>query len=245
MTLNTDPIAQGNWLFRNRSWVPLLPLLVLLASLPFAPPPLHGDDRLFWECFCISVSLAGLVIRAATIGCKPRGTSGRNRRVQNAQVLNTTGLYSVVRHPLYLGNALMWTGIAVFPREWAAAAFVGMFFWLCYERVILAEEAFLRGRFGIAYERWSAQTPAFVPSPRSWRPPELAFSLRAVLKAEYPGFLGLAVVFTAMRSALDLAQVHHLVLRPFWLGFLGAGVLAYVVLRTLRKHTAVLQVQGR
>ena len=66
-----------------------------------------------------------------------------------------------------------------------------------------------------------------------------------MLKAEYCGFLAMAVVFTAMRAGLDLAQMHRLVLRPFWLGFLGAGVLAYVVLRTLRKHTAVLQTQGR
>ena len=245
MRLRDDLVAQGNWLFRNRSWVPLAALAALLAALPFAPAPLPGRDRLLWEGFCISLSLAGLAVRAAAVGCKPRGTSGRNRRVQNAHELNTTGLYSVVRHPLYLGNALMWTGIAIFPRGWVAAVFVGAFFWVLYERVMLAEEDFLRLKFGAEYERWAERTPAFIPAPARWRPPGLPFSLRAVLKAEYPGFLAMAVVFTAMRAGLDLAQMHRLVLRPFWLGFLGAGVLVYVVLRTLRKHTAVLQVQGR
>ncbi|MFL5382296.1 MAG: methyltransferase [Longimicrobiaceae bacterium] len=245
MTLRDGLVAQGNWLFRNRSWVPLVALACLLASLPLAPAPLAGRTRLVWEAFCIALSLSGLCVRAATVGCKPRGTSGRNRRVQNAQVLNTTGLYSVVRHPLYLGNALMWAGIAVFPRVWAAAVFVGAFFWVVYERVMAAEEDFLRRRFGAEHAAWAARTPAFVPAPWLWKPAELPFSLRAVLKAEYPGFLAVAAVFTALRAGLDLAQSHRLVLRPFWLGFLGAGILAYVVLRTLRKHTAVLQIQGR
>ncbi|SOD02638.1 Protein-S-isoprenylcysteine O-methyltransferase Ste14 [bacterium JGI 053] len=245
MTSRQDLIAQGNWLFRNRSWVPLVALAGLLAALPFSPPPPAGRDRVLWEGFCIALSLTGLLVRAAAIGCKPRGTSGRNRRVQNAQVLNTTGLYSIVRHPLYLGNALMWSGIAIFPRVWAAAVFVGVFFWVFYERVMLAEEDFLRFKFGAEYERWADRTPAFIPAPARWCPPELPFSLRAVLKAEYPGFLAVAIVFTALRVGLDLAESHRLVLRPFWIGFLAAGVLAYVVLRTLRKHTAVLQIQGR
>jgi len=245
MTPKDDLVDQGNWLFRNRSWVPLIALAVLLASLPFAPAPPAGRNRLLWEGFCVGLSLAGLAVRAAAIGCKPRGTSGRNRKVQNAQELNTTGLYSIVRHPLYLGNALMWLGIALFPRVWLATVFVGAFFWLLYERVMLAEEHFLRLKFGAEYERWAERTPAFIPAPARWRAPALPFSLRAVLKAEYPGFLALAVIFPALRSGLDLAQTHRLVLRPFWLAFLASGVLAYVVLRTLRKHTAVLQVQGR
>jgi protein-S-isoprenylcysteine O-methyltransferase Ste14 len=245
MTLRDDLVAQGNWLFRNRSWIPLVALAALLATLPLAPEPQQGPGRLVWEGFCIALSLSGLLVRAAAIGCKPRGTSGRNRKVQNAQLLNTSGLYSVVRHPLYLGNALMWAGIAVFPRVWVSAVFVGAFFWMFYERVMLAEEDFLRLKFGADYERWAERTPAFVPALARWKRAELPFSLRAVLKAEYPGFLALAIVFTALRAGLDLAHEHRLVLRPFWVGFLAAGVLAYVVLRTLRKHTAVLQIQGR
>jgi protein-S-isoprenylcysteine O-methyltransferase Ste14 len=245
MALKEELVAQGNWLFRHRSWVPLVALAALLAALPIAPPPAEGLDRLLWEGICIGVSLCGLALRGAAVGCKPRGTSGRNRRVQNARHLNTTGLYSIVRHPLYLGNALMWMGVAIFPRVWVAAVFAGAFFWLLYERVMLAEEDFLRLTFGAEYERWADRTPAFIPAPARWKRPELPFSLRAVLKAEYPGFLALAVVFTAMRTALDLLQAHRLIVRPYWLGFLAAGVLAYAVLRTLRKHTGVLHVHGR
>jgi protein-S-isoprenylcysteine O-methyltransferase Ste14 len=245
MALKEEMIAQGNWLFRNRSWIPLLALAVLLASLPFSPAPLPGNRWLAWEAFCVALSLAGLAVRAAAIGTKPRGTSGRNRRVQHATTLNTRGIYATVRHPLYLGNALMWAGIALYPRTWAAAVFVAAFFWVFYERVMLAEEEFLRGRFGAEYERWAETTPAFLPAPRRWTRPGLPFSLRAVLKGEYPGFLAVALLFCILRAGLDLVHLHTVLVRPFWLSFLALGLLAYAVLRTLRKHTRVLATEGR
>jgi protein-S-isoprenylcysteine O-methyltransferase Ste14 len=245
MALKEEMVGQGNWLFRNRSWIPLVALAALLAGLPFSARPVDGTAWLAWEAFCVALSLSGLAVRALAIGTKPRGTSGRNRRVQNAQALNTTGIYSVVRHPLYLGNALMWAGITVYPRQWTAAVFVAAFFWIFYERVMLAEEEFLRGRFGAEYERWAERTPAFLPAVGRWTAPALPFSLRAVLKAEYPGFLAVAVLFCILRAGLDLVHLHTVLIRPFWLAFLGIGVAAYLLLRTLRKHTRVLATEGR
>ncbi|MGC9453013.1 MAG: methyltransferase family protein, partial [Oceanipulchritudo sp.] len=46
------------------------------------------------------------------------GTSGRNTKQQVAYSLNTTGFYSVVRNPLYLGNFFMYLGIALFTHHW-------------------------------------------------------------------------------------------------------------------------------
>jgi protein-S-isoprenylcysteine O-methyltransferase Ste14 len=64
-----------------------------------------------WEAICVAVSLVGLGIRIATVGHAPGGTSGR-RTVggPSALALNTSGMYSVVRHPLYLGNYFQWLG---------------------------------------------------------------------------------------------------------------------------------------
>lgn len=54
----------------------------------------------------------------ATIGQVPKGTSGRNTSQQVADTLSTDGVYSVVRHPLYLGNFLMCMGVSMMPHQY-------------------------------------------------------------------------------------------------------------------------------
>ena len=101
----------------------------------------------------------------------PKDTSRRNTGRPQAETLNTTGLYSVVRHPLYLGNYLMWLGVALFPGAWWAPVIVSLVFWLYYERIMFAEEEFLRRQFGEHYTAWAAATPAFLPRLGRWRSP--------------------------------------------------------------------------
>lgn len=63
----------------------------------------------------IFLSVLGFWIRSVAIATTPKGTSGRNTKEgQVAESLNTTGIYSMIRHPLYLGNYLMWIGIVLF-----------------------------------------------------------------------------------------------------------------------------------
>jgi protein-S-isoprenylcysteine O-methyltransferase Ste14 len=245
MALKDEFVAQGNWLFRHRSWLPLVPLGLVLALLPFAADPRRAPWNPAWEVFCVAVSMLGVVVRAITIGSRPKGTSGRNRGAQVAAHLNTTGMYSIVRHPLYLGNALMWAGVAIFPRVWLAAVLAGAFFWIYYERIMFAEEDFLARQHGDAWKEWAARTPAFIPRFGRWRNPSLPFSLRTVLANEYPGFLGVVASFMVIKAASDLVFFGHLRLHPLWMALFGAGVVAYVVLRTLRKHTGLLRVSGR
>jgi hypothetical protein len=61
---------------------------------------------------CVFISLIGLAVRIYTIDYTPDNTSGRNTSEQVADTLNRTGIYSIIRHPLYVGIFLMWLGIA-------------------------------------------------------------------------------------------------------------------------------------
>jgi len=107
----------------------------------------HAWDRA-WELFCLGVSLLGLYIRVMTIGYRPHGTSGRNTHGQVAETLNTEGMYSITRHPLYLGNYFNWLGLALFTHDWWLPVIVSLAFWLYYERIMFAEESFLEEKFG-------------------------------------------------------------------------------------------------
>lgn len=245
MALRDELARQGQWLFRHRSWLPLVPLALVLALLPWAPDPRLSPQPFWWDALCVGLSLTGVLVRALTIGTKPRGTSGRNRRAQVASRLNTTGMYSIVRHPLYVGNALMWAGVALYPRMWTAAVLAAAFFWIYYERIMYAEEEFLRRQHGDEWKEWAAATPAFFPDFSRWVRPDLPFALRAVLAAEYPGFLGLAASFMVIRTASDLIFLHRVEPHPFWLALFGGAVVGYGVLRTLRKRTRLLKVAGR
>ena len=133
----------GNWLFKWRSFIPLGLIGVFLLALLDAH--YYGNNVEYTEeWICLAVSLMGLLIRSITIAHTPRKTSGRNTKCQVADTLNTTGIYSIVRNPLYLGNFFMVLGIAMFPGLWYVTAIYVLAFWLFYDRIIFAEEAFLK-----------------------------------------------------------------------------------------------------
>lgn len=236
----------GNWLFRWRSYLPLVFIAMVTASLTqFSFLGGSEFDDELWEAACLAVCLFGLAIRSLTVGYTPANTSGRNAREQRASQLNTTGLYSVVRHPLYLGNFFIWLGIAMYPHNWLVVLNCLGIFWLYYERIVVAEEAYLADKFGEYFERWARSTPAFLPRLRNFRRPEAAFSLRNVLKREYPAFSGIIVTMFMLEVFGDYEVLGHLQFDTFWVILLTLGASVYLVLRTLKKYTRLLHVPGR
>ena len=139
----------GKWLFKYRGQLPLLLFALAVPAIKFNSYLwITNEVYLAFTIFAIVVSFLGLVIRAITIGITPKGTSGRNTKEQVAEELNSKGIYSVLRHPLYLGNFLMWLGIVIFTfNVWFLFSFC-LLFWLYYERIMFAEERFLERKFG-------------------------------------------------------------------------------------------------
>src|SRR5688572_32847151 len=95
----------GNWLFKRRGFIPVVLFVLAIPAVYFTDYFSMSDSFIrFINYLAAFLSMAGFIIRAYTIGTTPRGTSGRNTDKQVAEQLNTPGIYSVVRHPLYLGN---------------------------------------------------------------------------------------------------------------------------------------------
>ena len=161
MALRDELARSGSYLFRWRSYLPLLFMPVLILALEDFSYP--GDSELLdnlLEVACGAVAVVGLFLRVLTVGYVPQRTSGRNTKQQHAEILNTTGLYSLVRHPLYLGNFLIWLGLIMFVHTWWLVLIGILSFWLYYERIMFAEEEFLSRRFRAEFEEWAARTPA-------------------------------------------------------------------------------------
>jgi protein-S-isoprenylcysteine O-methyltransferase Ste14 len=239
----------GNWLFKGRSFFPLIwyGLMALVIGMGWDPFFQTFDASVAWAC--IAVSMFGQFIRALTIGYTPRGTSGRNTAEgQIAEVLNTRGMYSLVRHPLYLGNYFMWLGIMIYVGNAWFVLVCSLLYWLYYERIMFAEEAFLRGKFGQAYLDWSVEVPSFWPRNLNWQRPDATFSMRNVLKREYNGFFAVFVSLALISAGKNLVHTPgawDTALEPFWQYMLAATFTIFFTLRSLKRYSRILHVEGR
>ena len=246
MSLSTELEKQGEWLFKWRSYVPILLLFPFIVALHGYQWPFHDYvNYQIWTKFCFAVSLAGLVIRCVTVGYTPANTSGRNTKRQIAGQLNTTGMYSQLRHPLYLGNFLIGLGVSLAPFVWWLPVLYCLLFCCYYERIMFTEEAFLQRVFGQQFDDWAAATPAFFPRTLIWRRPQLRFSLRNVLRREYTGFMVVVLGNAAVQFTEHLIIDRRIVYEMFWVSLLTSGTIIYFTLKTLKAHTTVLDVPGR
>ncbi|NLH40039.1 MAG: hypothetical protein GX445_08265 [Elusimicrobia bacterium] len=246
MALREDFEKEGNWLFRWRSYLPLAAFGIVLLAIRDYEYPGHSEtlDHI-WEAICLLVSFFGLGIRILTIAHTPKGTSGRNTKKQIADTLNTTGLYSVVRNPLYLGNFFIGLGVSLFAHLWWLSLIYILAFWLYYERIIFAEEEYLRGKFGNVYLEWADKTPVFVPKLSLYRKADLPFSLRNVLGREYHSFLTMIIAMFVLEIVGDLFAEGRLDFDFGWIVLLGIGFTIWIILRILKKYTNILNVEGR
>ncbi|MCP4382764.1 MAG: DUF1295 domain-containing protein [Hyphomicrobiales bacterium] len=241
MVLRERFVQQGDFLFRWRSFVPLVlaPILILTVSDDAWP---MGDALEDWvEAACVFISLAGLAIRADAIGYAAPRSSGGNTKRQRADTLNTTGLYSVVRHPLYVGNALIWLGLILFNHTIWVIAFVCLFFAIYYERIMAAEERFLESRFGDVFRQWVDRVPAVVPDIRLWVPPDRRFDWRVVIRRDYGAAFSVVAIFTVLEVGGDWLEEGSLDVDPLWLAFFLLATGLYVVARVVKKRTRLLR----
>jgi len=235
----------GNWLFRRRSWLPVLMvaagIFVMYTGNRQAIIYDMRDELIF-----LAVSLLGQIIRIYTVGFAPKNTSGRNTETgQLADELNTTGIYSITRHPLYAGNFLMWLGPVLFLRSVNFAIVFMLVYWLYYERIMFAEEQFLRRKFGEIYDKWSEKVSSFIPWTFNYIPSRLPFSFRNVLKREYNSFVNIFVIFILLDLFRNYFLTETLFFTRMWLCITIGAVVIWFTIRTIHKSTKWLEVEGR
>jgi len=234
----------GRVLFRWRSYLPLalLPFFALSlrdASYPFGS---HAWDQVR-ELGCLLLSLAGLAVRVYTIGTAPEGTSERSTVDPRASHLNRAGVYSVVRHPLYIGNTLVALGLALVPGPWYLPVIVLLASLLYHERIAAHEEAFLEATFDDLFRDWADRVPAMIPDLRSFRPSSNLFSWRRVLGREFHGLFVIGAGFFVLDLLQDRAVTGGWQLDPLWTWFCAVTGLLFVVLAALKKFTSVFRVE--
>lgn len=89
--------------------------------------------------------------------------------------LVTSGLYGVVRNPMYLGGILIFTFEPVTTRNWLTVSVLADLYFVFGA---LAEERRMLRRFGDEYRQYRKQVPLLFPGPKA-----LAKALKAALSA--------------------------------------------------------------
>lgn len=195
---------------------------------------------IWYLLLCIAVAAAGQVIRIISVGYAADGTSGRNTKRQVADEINQTGIYSILRNPLYLGNLLMWLGAALYTRIWWLVLAVFIIFWLYYERIILAEEDYLLNKFGAGYIAYTEKVNCIIPSLKNYQPNQYMFRIKKALRQEYSGVYALFLVFTVLELLRNYLMLHKLYLSEVWIMSGCVLTLSYLTLRLLKKRTRFL-----
>lgn len=178
-------------LFRFRSLTPL-PVLVAAMALSWREHIFDGPGGatvdLAFNVLGVALSLAGSAVRFTTAGFEPTARSQTKRF--NASALHTGGIYQFVRHPLYLGNALITLGLLLVLHRAVAYLLVLPAFSIEYALIIRAEERLLHETFGATWETWAKEVPRFLP--RLGGPGAFAgqsFDWRAALRREVNPFV--------------------------------------------------------
>ena len=184
----------GHFIFRYRT--ALSPLILLLLLIP--GPPVTADPFVA-AVLGLAVAFAGQVVRAATIGLEYIVRGGRNHRVY-ADALVTEGLFGHTRNPMYVGKFLMVAGAGVAANSWPALVGICAVYSFMYHAVMRAEEEYLRGKFGAAFDEYCKDTPRWLPRLGGLRETfaHSRFDWTRVLTKEYSAPLGWTLPIVAI-----------------------------------------------
>jgi protein-S-isoprenylcysteine O-methyltransferase Ste14 len=150
-------VALGNFFFRFRTTISPFLLLLLLV-----PGRAVFDDPLTAALIGLVIAAVGQVIRATTIGFEYIVRGGRNHRVY-ADGLVTKGLFQHTRNPMYVGKFLMVLGVGFASNRWPSLLAITLAYSFMYQCVTLAEEAYLRKKFGPAFDEYCRRVPRWLP----------------------------------------------------------------------------------
>ncbi len=222
----------GNFLFKYRSFTPLP--FILLVFIIFRPGD-WGERNVLVNITGLLVSLVGELIRILSVGFAFSGTSGRESFLR-ADNLNVSGIYSLLRNPLYFGNFLIFTGIViVFSNPFALVLF-SLFLIMQYYFVVLAEENYLRAKYGDAYETYCKRVNRIIPTFKGFRSNENPFNPKKVLFKENDSLFNLLVMYLLVLLYKERFFT-GMVQRP-WI-YIVAGcilVVVYVTVKILKKR---------
>jgi protein-S-isoprenylcysteine O-methyltransferase Ste14 len=224
-------IKTGQFLFKFRSFTPL-PLMA--AVFIFFRPYSYGaiDPYLIWGG--LAISFLGEFIRVMAVGFAYTGTSGRENYLR-ADDLNRTGIYSIVRNPLYIGNVLMFSGLLIVFANWWALLFFNIFLITQYYFIILSEENYLKQKYGDSFNDYCKTINRVIPTFNSYQKPALPFDGRKVFFKENDSVFNMLMVFVIILAFREKSIVNAVPHSTHLIVAAAVLVIIYIIIKVLKK----------
>lgn len=143
----------GEWFFKSRDYTPI-PLIIL--SL------IYCEASALTATLGIMLITFGELFRIYSVAFI--GTVSRTRSHSTGQKLITTGPFSYVRNPLYVGNFGITAGVGLFTGVTWIFVLTVVLFAVQYFFIVRFEEDLLIERFGEEYAEFIRTTPRWVPA---------------------------------------------------------------------------------
>lgn len=179
-------LASGRFFFRFRN--ALFPTVLLAIVILARPAEFPGNPALdkFATAAGLIIALAGEAFRMIVIGYAYIRRGGKNKEVF-ANELVTRGFYAHTRNPMYVGNFMVVVGFSLIFGSATVLALAVPFFAWAYLAITTAEEAYLRDKFGSAYDDYTNRVNRFIPDFRGIKASlaEFEYDWRRALVKEY------------------------------------------------------------
>ena len=158
-------VSIGNFFFKYRNWIFILFYAALfIPSWPLFSKEAFGELYYLWPVIIgLLVTVTGQVIRGATIGLAYIVRGGKEGKPY-AEGLVTEGIFNHCRNPLYVGNILMLLGVGILANSLLYVAVMMPVFLFIYQAIVLAEENFLRNKFGPGYDEYCKKVNRWIPN---------------------------------------------------------------------------------
>jgi len=225
-------IEIGDFLFKHRSFTPI-PLIIIVIL--FFRPIECGKFNLILNLCGLMISIVGEIVRVLGVGFSFSGTSGRENYLR-ADNLNMTGIYSIVRNPLYIGNVLIYSGMLVVFSNLFAILIFSIFIILQYYFIIFSEEDYLMEKYGKDIALYFKNVSRIVPNFKNYKKPILKFSLKKVIFNENDSIFNILMMFVLILAYKEM--VFYGSIDNFKI-YLITGILlvfVYAIIKILKKH---------
>lgn len=158
-------VSIGNFFFKHRNWIFILFYAALLIpSWSLFPAAKLGAHYYIYPIVTgLIITCAGQAVRGLTIGLAYIVRGGKEGRPY-AEGLVTEGIFHHCRNPLYVGNILMLLGVGILANSLIYVVIVIPVFLFIYQAIVLAEEDFLRKKFGAGFEAYCQQVNRWFPN---------------------------------------------------------------------------------